>query len=316
MNAKNPADWVLAPGLPPFTHAPETVFTRMRDTLLALAALTLAAAYFYGARVLLAAAAGIAAAFACEALACLALRRPLRLHDGVWAVTGLTCALCLRAGAPFWAAAAAAAMGQIVWAITGGAGRCPVSPAVAGALAAALLGLSPAAAPLGEFPAGTVPAPGVLTLSAGQLLLGAGTGGMLGQCAPLVAVLGYLWLLSRGLARPVFSAAFLLPPAVLAISSAAAAPVGALGAFAWRVATGQALFAALYPGSDSVCAPMRQPAQALAGLLGGAIAAALTALFPALPGAYPGLLAANLLARPFDALFARLDARRLERLKK
>ena len=81
------------------------------------------------------------------------------------------------------------------------------------------------------------------------------------------------------------------------------------------MAAGQALFAALYPGADSAVTPMRPGAQALAGLLGGGIAAALTALFPALPGAYFGLLAANLLARPLDALSARLEERRLEKLK-
>ncbi len=298
-------DWELSFAPAPHARCAESTLTRMRDVLIALAPSLLAGWYFYGARVLLLALAGVLASAAGETLFSLALRRPLTLQDGSFAVTGLLCALLLPAGAGWWVAALSAAVAQLQKTLFGGLGRNPLNPALCGTLLVRLTGLCVMAGPMETLLSGSLPAGG-----AGILFLGSANGGCIGMCSPLLLLLGYLYLLARELAKPCFALPFL---AALALLGALFPGAGGRVLYPlYGLLSGDALLAALYAGADSVTIPQRRRAQAPLGLLGGVLTA-LSRLLLGLDGALAALLLCNLLSRPSDALLRRVLARRRAR---
>lgn len=281
-------DLSLTVGRAPHVRAAEGIVDRMRDMLLSLVPIIVAAACFHGADWLLNLAAALAVSAAAQVLFNLPFGRRVGLGDLSFAVTGVMCALLLPAEAPFWAAAIAAAAAQLIRAIFGGLGRNWLNPALFGACVVYLMNLDGAGvmdtlldsspiAPLSRF-------------------LGCATFGPAISCSALLAILGWLYLWCKGLAKPLFSLGFLLAMATPQLIFGVPVPqTGILG---------PALAAALFCGSDSVTAPMFRRNSLLLGLVLGTAAGVLRLRF-GMDLSYPALLLAGPLARGLDALAAR-----------
>ena len=269
----------------PHVRAPEGIAARMRDMLLALTPLMIAAACFHGADWLLNLAAALAVSAASLVLFSLPFGRRVGLSDLSFAVTGCLCALLLPAEAPFWAVCIAAAAAQLVRALFGGLGRNWLNPALFGAClvyACGLTGMQAASALVDSAPM--------------SRFLGCATFGPAIGCSALLVMLGWLYLLCKNLAKPLFSLSFLL--AVAAPQLFFGVPVLQTGLL------GPALAVALYCGSDSVTVSMFRLHQLLLGLvLGGAVAA--LRLSMGADFSYPAILLSGPLARALDALAAR-----------
>jgi len=272
----------------PHTHCGETTRSRMRDMLLSLAPLIVAAACFHGADWLLNLAAALAVSAGAQVLFNLPFGRRVGLGDLSFAVTGALCALLLPAEAPFWAACIAAAAAQLLRALFGGLGRNWLNPALFGACvvyATALAGPGAVNALLDCGPVAPV-----------SRFLGCATHGPAMTCSVLLVCLGWLYLVCKKLAKPLFSLSFLaamvLPQLFFAV------PIEQTGLL------GPALAVALYCGSDSVTTPIFRRNQLLLGLVLGAAVGALR-LALGMDYSYLALLTAGLLARGLDALAAR-----------
>ena len=281
-------EWNLTCADAPHTHCGEATLGRMRDMLLALLPTIIAAACFHGADWLLSLATALAVSAACQILFCLPFGRRVGMQDLSFAVTGTLCALLLPAGAPFWAVAIAAAAAQLMRAAFGGLGRTWLNPALFGAGVVYLLNLS---------------GPGVMdalldssVASPVSRFLGCATLGPAISCSALLLCLGWLYLLCKNLAKPLFSLSFLaamvLPQVFFAV------PVAQTGLL------GPALALALFCGSDSVTTPLFRRNQLILGaVLGSAVGAVRFATGMDL--SFAALLLAGPLSRGLDALVAR-----------
>ena len=106
----------FAPGVAdaPFGHCGRLYRHQMRDFIIAMLPMLLTIAFLWGPRVLILPAAAGATAVACEAFTNFVLRRPvLRILNLNSLVIGLTLALLMPAGTPWWALAAGAAAAVI-----------------------------------------------------------------------------------------------------------------------------------------------------------------------------------------------------------
>lgn len=271
----------------PHSRCAEVTRSRMRDMLLSLAPMIVAAACFHGADWLLNLAAALVVSAACQILFNLPIGRRVGLGDLSFAVTGCLCALLLPGQTPFWAAAMAAATAQLIRALFGGLGRNWLNPALFGVCvvyATTLAGPGALDALLDSAPIASV-----------SRLLGCATHGPAIGCSALLVALGWVYLLCKKLAKPFFSLSFLL--AMVLPQMLFFVPVFQTGLL------GPALAVALYCGSDSVTTPMFRLNQVVLGLILGSTVGALRFAL-GLDLSYLAILLAGPLARGLDALAA------------
>ena len=272
----------------PHLRTAEDIRSRMADMLLALTPLLIAAACFHGADWLLNLAAALAVSAAAQVLFNLPFGRRVGLGDLSFAVTGALCALLLPAEAPFWAAAIAAAAAQLVRALFGGLGRNWLNPALTGVCIVYACTL----AGDGALQALVIAEP----IAPVSRFLGSATFGPAMTCSALLVLLGWLYLLCKKLAKPIFSLTFLL---------AMAAPQLIFGVDVLQTGIlGPALAVSLYCGADSVSTPMFHSNGLLLGLLLGT-AAGVVRLMLGLDLSFAAILLTGPLARVLDAWAAR-----------
>lgn len=271
----------------PHARSDARVVWRMRDMLLALTPVTVAACCFHGADLLLSILAALAASAVCQALFALPLRRRVGLQDLSFAVTGVMAVLLLPASAPVWAAAVAAAAAQLLRALFGGLGRNFLNPALFGAALVTLTGLA--------GPDALHAATEVTVIAPISRFIGCATLGPAGSCSALLLCLGWLYLLAKDLARPLFSLSFL---------AALALPQLIFGTSILQTGLlGPALLLALYCGSDSVTTPIFRRGQLILGAALG-LAAAAGRIWLSLDLSAAVLLLGGPLSRALDAAFA------------
>lgn len=298
----------FAPGLadPPFGHCGRLYRHQMRDFIIAMLPMIVTAAFvLWGARILIIPAVTVAVAVACEALMALALRRPvLRILNLNSVVVGLTLALLMPAGTPWWVLAAGAAAAVILGkTILVSETRPILNPALVGWLLIALIWpvyLQATQSPpdnefvdaLRLFREGGAAAIADIDLSI--LFTGKQLGG-LGAADVRDVMLGGMFILYRRNVNWRILVAFFAGAGALAMvlwlinSEAYAGPF-------FHVYAGSFFFGAFFLIGDFGAAPIRTPQAVLYGLTAGALVVVLRSYGPFPDAVPPAILAVNALA--------------------
>jgi electron transport complex protein RnfD len=253
----------------------------MRDVLIGLAPVVLAAVYFFRWGALKQLAICILACVAAEALFTRMRSRPLRLHDFSALVTGAILGLSLPATAPWYvgcvAGVVAMGIGKMVF---GGLGMNIFNPAMVGrafvmiAFAGSLAASGYLSATGGvdilsqATPLTAYKQTGIITPLAG-LLLGT-TNGSIGETSALACLLGGLWLCLRKVAS------WQIPAGVLAGSMVIAGLVNLFNPVSdWTVLHhllgGALLFGAFFIATDPVTSPLTARGKWIFGIGIGAV---------------------------------------------
>jgi electron transport complex protein RnfD len=259
--------------------------------LTAIAALAPAAAwglFQFGLRAFFLMEIGILTAVAMEHLICKLQKRPTTVGDFHAVLVGLTLALLVPAGAPWWlvfvGAALAILIGKAVFGVLGGS---PISPALIGLLIVAASWPSEinsymtpqtapeslkteAAAPL-EAPLNAVATDpsDIGEYNTVDLFLGK-QAGPIGAVSPVLLIIGGLFLIWRRVARWQAPLGFILGLGIAAVIGHATDPWGCAPA-AFHLFTGAAMFAAFFLCTDWTSTPVTPVGMFLFGLLAGGL---------------------------------------------
>lgn len=201
----------------------------MQQVLIALLIPTAAATYFFGLRVLLMVAVGVAASVGFEYLFQKLKKRTITIQDNSAAVTGMLIGLSLPVTAPFWTIILGSAFAiLIIKQLPGGIGRNGVNPAVAARVMLKVFftpwvtnwvtpgpDVISTATPLqsiGNFAQDvSAEVPGLM-----DLFLGVGLGGNVGETSKLAILLAMGFLIYRKIINPKIPLLFILTVAVIA----------------------------------------------------------------------------------------------------
>ena len=296
----------FAPGVAdaPFGHCGRLYRHQMRDFIIAMLPMLLTIAFLWGPRVLILPAAAGATAVACEAFTNFVLRRPvLRILNLNSLVIGLTLALLMPAGTPWWALAAGAAAAVIFGKIILVSETRPIlNPALVGWLAIALLWpalLQATASPPGKefidvlrlFKEGGAAAIADIDLSI--MFTGQQLGG-LGAADVRDVMLGGMFILYRRNINWRIMLAFFIGAIALATALHLLNPeVYATPGF--HVYAGSFFFGALFLIGDFGAAPIHTRPAVLYGLAAGALVVVLRSYGPFPDAVPPAILAVNAL---------------------
>ena len=274
--------------LSPHGHSGRTVRGLIVTTMLALTPAALWGVYQFGLPALTILLLGIGGAVGTEALINAIARQPLTIKDAHAALVGLTIAMLMPSGAPWWlvlvAAVAAIAVGKAPFGPLGGS---PLSPALIGLLIVALSWpqevkrhLHPrtaraetkvAGAMLPESPQTAVQADpsDARDLDVVQLFLGHQVG-RIGVVSPLLLLLGGLLLIWRRAARWQGPVGYLVGLALVAGIMHGLDP-GHYASVGFQAFTGVAMFGAFFLCTEWSCTPVSSRGLLLFGLIAGAL---------------------------------------------
>jgi electron transport complex protein RnfD len=274
--------------MPPHLHRGRTVRSMVLTTIAALVPAMLWAGYQFGLRAFFLMEVGILAAVATELAVCKAAGRPHTLRDFHAVLVGLTLALLVPVGAPWWLVFVGAALAILIGKMTfGPLGGSPIAPALVGLLIVAASWPDEIAsyrAPCGADPAwheeGTAPPEAPLDAvladpseiheyDTGRLFLGVQPGPM-GAVSPLMLLLGGLFLLWRRAARWQAPVGFLVGLGAAAAIGHAVDP-WVYPSAAFHLFTGAAFFGAFFLVTDWSSTPVTPVGMLLFGLVAGGL---------------------------------------------
>lgn len=259
------------------------------DVLIALLALCIFSAVYYGFRPVLLVLVGMLSAIVCETLCCLLMRRKPSVLDGTAAVTGGLIGAVMSPLSPYWLPAAAAMFAILVVKMPfGGSGRNLFNPAAAGIAAVTLcfparLFTYPDPGILAPLPlANTVT--GVITENSSAALLSTGgdanfswlsllTGdfpGPIGATSVIVVLACAVYLFVRRSASPLITFSFL---ATCALGAALFPRVSGswYDSILREVFSGYLLFGGIFLLNDPVTAPRQWLGRCAYGVLAGVL---------------------------------------------
>ncbi len=279
--------YVVSPA-PHIRHG-RTVRSIILTTIAALAPATLWGVYQFGIPALVVVIVGIIGAVGTEALIDKLAKRPSSLRDGHAVLVGLTLALLMPAGAPFWIVIIGSFLAILIGkAPFGPLGGAPLSPALIGLLIVTLSWpneVSTYVQPRGADPALKAPgaAPAEHSIDAihidpsdvadygmGDLFLGNQIG-PIGTISPLLLLLGGLFLIMRRGARWQAPLGFLLGVGVSATVAHLIDP-GSYAPALFHLLTGTTLFGAFFLVTEWTSTPVTPRGLFLFGLFAGVLA--------------------------------------------
>lgn len=273
----------------PFLRRAERMSHMTADMLIALAALCIFSAFYYGVRPLLLVLIGMVTAMVCEAVSCLLLRRKPTLADGTAAVTGALIGLVMSPLSPYWLPMVAAGFAVLVAKMPfGGTGRNVFNPAAAGIAVVTLCyahrmftypdpsnGTSlPLTGELAEITTELSPAHLIATGGNPQYpwysLLAGDFAGPIGATAILLLLACMVYLFVRRTASPLIVLPYLAVCALLAAVFPRAGGDLASGV-ALELCSGYLLFGGIFLLTDPVTAPRFWLARIVYGALAGVL---------------------------------------------
>jgi electron transport complex protein RnfD len=274
----------------------------MRDTLLALTPVTIAALWLFRWDALALIVVSVATAVGAEALWQLALKTPLRIKDLSAAVTGLLFGLTLSPSLPLHLAVVGAALaiiaGKLLW---GGFGKNVFNPALLGRVLVVLLfpgamepWLTPVdavatATPLQAFRAG-YPVPHLFDLFIGN------HAGSIGETSAIALLLGFGWLAYKAWAN------WRIPVAILGTVVIMALAAGHDPLF--HLFSGSVLLGALFMATDPVTSPRYNGGRWVFGVSIAVIIMAMRFWGPFPEGTLFGILGMNMLVPLINVHFS------------
>lgn len=266
----------------------------MLDVIIALAPATVFGVVIFGLSSLMTVAVCVASAVACEALACLILKKPLTTGDYTAIVTGLLLALNLPAGIPLYIAALGSAFAILAAKLLfGGVGKNLVNPAIAGRVF--LLCAFPSAMtafkePFSDMVATATPLSGG-EYAFNEIFFGV-CSGTVGETSVVMLLLGGAYLLMRRVITADIPLSFILTAFVIAL-------VAGQDPFA-AISSGGIMLGAIFMATDYVTSPMTRVGRVIFGVGCGALTMFIR-LFASLPeGVSYSILIMNLLVPLID----------------
>ncbi|MDJ0762129.1 MAG: RnfABCDGE type electron transport complex subunit D [Myxococcota bacterium] len=278
--------YIVSPA-PHLRHG-RTIRTMMLTTIAALAPAALWGVYQFGLRSLFLIEIGIGAALATELAVCKMRGIPHTLGDFHAVLVGLTVALLVPAGVPWWlvliGAVLAVLLGKVIFGPLGGS---PISPALVGLLIIAASwpaeistyraprsaaaawhaeGIAPPKAPLDAV---AQDPSDINEYTTSDLFLGHQAGPM-GAVSPLLLIIGGLFLIWRRVARWQAPLAFIVGLASAAAIGHALDPWGC-PPMAFHLFTGAAMFGAFFLCTDFSSTPVTPIGLVVFGLIAGAL---------------------------------------------
>ena len=243
----------------PHINSGATTHNVMRDVCIALLPACVAAVVFFGLKALLIMAVCVASAVGAEFLFNLALKQKQTVYDFSAVVTGLILALNLSTNVPVWQCIVGSVFAiVVVKCLFGGLGKNIVNPAIAArvfmllAFTAVAGGAIPSGVKVPELYAGATP---LVELQNGNynlvsLLLG-NHGGTIGETCAIALLLGYAYLVWRGIIKWYVPFAF-----VATVFGLYFITTGNIGLSLAHVLAGGLLFGAIFMATDYVTTPL------------------------------------------------------------
>ena len=265
----------------PHIRSNETTRKIMLDVLIALAPAMIAAVIFFGVRALVLTAISAAACVACDALMGLVLRRKADCVGDLSAVvTGVLLAFSLPVSCPYWVVIIGDAFAIIVVkGLVGGLGQNVFNPALGGrafvmlfwpaavtrfsldAVSAAAFGsvdIVASSTPLQTMSRSVLPEASLLDMFIGNI------GGCIGEVCTLALLIGFAWLLYRGVISWRIPAAYVGAVAVLTLIFYRGD--NALAWMLYSVMGGGVMLGAIFMATDYATSPTVPAAQIAYGL--------------------------------------------------
>ena len=254
----------------PHVHCGRSTQTIMRDVLIALAPATIAGVVIFGLRSLLVILACVASCVLFEALFNKLVKKEQTITDLSAAVTGLLLALNLPANLPIWQCVVGSAFAiLVVKCLFGGLGCNVVNPAIT---ARVFMLVSFGAVAKAAFPVDTVAGATPLEQLAGgksvdlmDLLLGT-HGGAIGETCAIALLIGFVYLLVRGVVTWHIPVAFIGSVFVLSLLVEGDVKVALA-----MVLSGGLLIGAIFMATDYVTSPSTALGKIIFGLGAGLI---------------------------------------------
>lgn len=282
----------------PHITSPRTTTGIMLDVVIAMVPAMIASVIFFGPRALLLIAVCVATCVASEAVYCRLMKKPNPIGDLSAVVTGVMLAFNLPASLPVWQAVIGSAVTIIVVKqLFGGIGCNFVNPALAGRVIMAIsftgsmvnyaypadaVDLLSTATPLGLIVSGHG-----AELSLWELFIGR-NGGVLGETSCLALLIGGLYLIFRGVIKPIIPAAYLGSAFVFLTLFGCPAPVAS-------VLSGGLFLAAFFMATDYATTPYTNAGKLIFGLGCGLITAVIRTFANSTEGVSYAILLMNLL---------------------
>ncbi len=306
----------------PLLPRPERASSIYTDLLVALSPALIWAVFHYGIRPLIITAVSAVMTLGLDIAARTVLKRN-KAFDLSPAVTGVIIAFCLPPSAPYWLPVFAAAIAVTVRHIFGGTGRNILNcAAVSLVLCNLLFGPTMAAIPkkgqiidpLALTPGGFKLAPQSALTSvlsgflpeaeSGELFFGVKEG-MIGEMSAFLLILGGLYLVIRGITKPLLPAVYLATVGVIVYlrpTLTAASDFVAFNGALYNVLGGSTMLCAVYMASDPVTTPRAPLSSLIAGIAGGAATVFVRYNFSVELSALIGILVINMLTPLLDRL--------------
>ncbi len=302
---------------PPFLRAPETVFSRNVDMLVALIFPLILSTVYYGWRPVILSVTAIVTCVLAELLAELVLHLKLTGRDLSAVVTGLSIALLLPASAPLWLPILGGIFAVAVAAVPfGGLKRTPFHPAAAAAVFLIIcwptrffayptlqLGFplplfGRLSFTVAESPASILKMGGVPNTPLRDLLLGYAPGPM-GAAMVLIVLACLIYLCIRKITSPLVTVSCIFAAGLFAMCFPRTAATG-LTAAGYELLSGSLIFVAVFLLADRRTAPKHWIAQLIYGFSAGLVCMLLRYFGPYEQAGCVAVLIANLYARPLD----------------
>ncbi|MEE0946809.1 MAG: RnfABCDGE type electron transport complex subunit D [Acutalibacteraceae bacterium] len=287
----------------PHIHTPDTTSSIMLDVIVALLPASAFSLVLFGWRAFLLIAVCIVSCVVFEILACKLFGHDITIRDLSAVVTGLILALNLPsslAGKNIWMAVVGCFVAIfIVKQMFGGLGHNFVNPAIAARIV--LLVSFPAQmtkyyAPFSNAVSEATPlANPQVQLSVKELLFGT-YGGSIGETSVIFLVIGGLYLMIRGIIKPIIPLTFMGGVALLSFATG--------GNPLFEICTGGVVLGAIFMATDYVTSPVTNWGKAIFGF-GCGIITVIIRMGPAVEGVSFAILFMNLLVPHIDRITAR-----------
>ncbi len=282
----------------PHITSPRTTTGIMLDVIIAMVPAMIASVVFFGARALLLIAVCVLACVASEAIYCKLLKKPNPVGDLSAVVTGVMLAFNLPVTLPVWQAVIGSAVAiVVVKQLFGGIGCNFVNPALAGRVILAVsftgsmvhYGYPAQAVDLlsGATPLNLIVLGHGAELDLWQLFIG-NTGGVLGETSCLALLIGGLYLVFRGVIKPIIPVAYIGSTFLFLVLFGSPAPVAS-------IFSGGLFLAAFFMATDYTTTPYTDAGKWIFGLGCGLITALIRTFANSTEGVSYAILLMNLI---------------------